>query len=188
MKKIFSIMNVFTRLPEWLISTLVLFALLFIVFARVLLRPQLMVIGSDFIQFYFWEHFTRSELAAGRLPIWNPYFFSGYPLLANPQSLVFYPPAMLLRLVPLGYALGLGIFFAFVVGGRGHVWADAASKFESRRRLYISDHVYVGRRRRHSHRSRPSRMDLYDCLDALGDMELAKTLFENGKRSAISQA
>jgi len=114
LKKIFSIINAFTRLPEWLISTLVLFALLFIVFARVLLRPQLMVIGSDFIQFYFWEHFTRSELAAGRLPIWNPYFFSGYPLLANPQSLVFYPPAMLLRFVPLGYALGLGIFL--------HLW------------------------------------------------------------------
>ncbi len=114
MKKTFPIINAFTRLPEWLISTLVLFALLFVVFARVLLRPQLMVIGSDFIQFYFWEHFTRSELAVGRLPIWNPYFFSGYPALANPQSLVFYPPAILLRFVPLGYALGLGIFL--------HVW------------------------------------------------------------------
>src|SRR2546421_5959431 len=31
-------------------------------------------------------------LRAGHLPVWNPYTFSGYPLLATNQAAVLYPP------------------------------------------------------------------------------------------------
>ena len=35
------------------------------------------------------------QLSAGRLPAWNPYLWSGSPLLADPQSQAFYPPTLI---------------------------------------------------------------------------------------------
>ena len=35
--------------------------------------------------------FLRQELAAGRLPLWNPFTYSGHPFLADIQAAVFYP-------------------------------------------------------------------------------------------------
>lgn len=110
------------RLPEWASAPAVMFGMAWLVFGRLLLRPALMTSGSDFLQFYFWENFTREELAAGRLPLWNPYFFSGYPALANPQMMVFYPPAVLLRLLPLGYSYGIGFMLHMGWAGLGMYW------------------------------------------------------------------
>jgi Bacterial membrane protein YfhO len=107
------------RLPEWLWAALIFLGFAFLVFGRVILRPTLMVSGSDFLQFYFWEGFTRAELLAGRLPLWNPYFFAGYPAAANPQMLLFYPPAMLLRLLPISYAFGVSIWLHMSWAGLG---------------------------------------------------------------------
>ena len=42
-------------------------------------------------QQYPYRFAAISELKAGRLPQWNPYSFSGTPLLANLQAAVFYP-------------------------------------------------------------------------------------------------
>jgi len=104
---------------EYFSATLILFGLSFLIFARALLRPNLIVSGSDFTQFYFWEGFTRAELAQWRLPQWNPFFFSGYPFLANPQMMVFYPPAWFLRFFPLDYSFGLGMMLHIGWAGLG---------------------------------------------------------------------
>ncbi|MCC6405795.1 MAG: hypothetical protein IT453_01420, partial [Planctomycetes bacterium] len=65
-----------------------------------------------------WLAFAREELAAGRLPLWNPYNAAGVPLHANYQSAIFSPLSVpyylfefktaailsaLLRLVLLGW-------------------------------------------------------------------------------------
>lgn len=42
-------------------------------------------------QQYPWKTFSAQQLTKGELPLWNPYAFSGYPLLANVQTAVFYP-------------------------------------------------------------------------------------------------
>ncbi len=42
-------------------------------------------------QLYPWKMLVIEELREGRLPMWNPYNFSGSPLLANLQSSVFNP-------------------------------------------------------------------------------------------------
>ena len=42
-----------------------------------------------------WKIFTISEWQAGRVPLWNPYNFSGTPHAANWQSAVFYPANLL---------------------------------------------------------------------------------------------
>lgn len=50
------------------------------------------LLGADAVrQIYLWKEFAAQEAKAGRLPLWNPYTFSGQPLLANFQSSVFYP-------------------------------------------------------------------------------------------------
>ncbi len=42
-------------------------------------------------QLYPWRVLGMSQLGEGRLPLWNPYNFSGAPLLANHQSAILYP-------------------------------------------------------------------------------------------------
>lgn len=42
-------------------------------------------------QMYPWKTFVIETIQHGQLPLWNPYNFSGTPLLANLQSAVFYP-------------------------------------------------------------------------------------------------
>jgi hypothetical protein len=46
--------------------------------------------------------FVRQSLLAGEFPGWNPYQGLGFPLLADPQYGVFYPPNWLFLLVPNG--------------------------------------------------------------------------------------
>ncbi len=42
-------------------------------------------------QLYPWKNLAIDMLKSGQIPLWNPYNFSGAPLLANNQSAVFYP-------------------------------------------------------------------------------------------------
>lgn len=42
-------------------------------------------------QIYPWKTLVIDQLKQGKIPFWNPYNFSGAPLLANFQSAVFYP-------------------------------------------------------------------------------------------------
>lgn len=57
--------SLFDRYPEWLTSSAVMFLLAFSAFAHILLRPWLLISGNDLLIYYFWEHFTREQLAAG---------------------------------------------------------------------------------------------------------------------------
>lgn len=43
--------------------------------------------------------FLAGSLARGDSPFWNPYVFSGHPQVADPQSLIFSPPYLLLALI-----------------------------------------------------------------------------------------
>ena len=95
--------------------------------------------GIDSGNLYAWEVYTRSVLAEGHLPFWNPYHFAGTPHLADPQTTVFYPPAFILRwLVPLpayfGWMMalhlwiaGAGTLFTARVLGLGWMAASAAA-------------------------------------------------------------
>ena len=54
--------------------------------------------------------FQQRELLAGRLPLWNPYTYSGHPFLADVQAAVFYPIGNLFILLslPFGPQWGMG--------------------------------------------------------------------------------
>ena len=50
------------------------------------------LLSADSIrQIYLWKEFAADQFKKGQFPLWNPYTFSGQPLLANFQSSVFYP-------------------------------------------------------------------------------------------------
>ena len=49
--------------------------------------------------FYPMFRFLGEALRHGTVPLWNPYHFSGYPAVADPQSLIFTPSMMLFALL-----------------------------------------------------------------------------------------
>lgn len=51
-------------------------------------------------ELYPWKTMVTKSLKLGIFPLWNPYNFSGAPLLANYQSQVFYPFTFLYFLMP----------------------------------------------------------------------------------------
>lgn len=65
---------------------------------------QNMQVSDPVRQQYLWRELAVSQMKNGQLPLWNPYNFSGYPLLANFQSAVFYPLNLLMFVVPFEYA------------------------------------------------------------------------------------
>ncbi|MGD9496355.1 MAG: hypothetical protein AB7Y46_08590, partial [Armatimonadota bacterium] len=58
-------------------------------------------------QFYPWRLFAAREARAGRLALWNPHQFCGYPFMANGQSALLYPPNWLLPLIDVCWGMGL---------------------------------------------------------------------------------
>lgn len=59
------------------------------------------VIAMDVIrQIYPWKTLAFDLIKQGQLPLWNPFNFSGTPLLANLQSSIFFPGGLLFLLLP----------------------------------------------------------------------------------------
>ncbi|MGL4648950.1 MAG: hypothetical protein ACRC1H_06065, partial [Caldilineaceae bacterium] len=56
--------------------------------------------GGDLVSFLYptWR-FAASELAAGRLPLWNPALYGGMPFVGDIQAGFFYPPHLLMFLM-----------------------------------------------------------------------------------------
>jgi hypothetical protein len=93
-------------------------------FARPLLRGEVLTFRDHSDYFQPLRYFTAEEVRHFRLPLWNPYNASGEPWLANPQTGVFYPPAWIFLLLPFPTAyvsflllhivlLGCGAFLLF---------------------------------------------------------------------------
>jgi|SRR5882724_2739225 len=73
---------------------------------------------SDVVnELYPWKHFTIEELKKGRIPLWNPYSFSGTPHLANYQSAVFSPFNLLFFIFPFIDAWSLVILLQPLLAG-----------------------------------------------------------------------
>ena len=87
-----------------------LVALALLLLPLLFFQPLLGLVGArrylaegDFIdQFLAFAGFAVRELAAGRLPLWNPYAYGGAPFWADIQSAVAYPPNLLLYLAAAG--------------------------------------------------------------------------------------
>ncbi len=58
-------------------------------------------------QFSAWNQVTQEALQDGEWPLWNPYVFTGVPLLANYQSAVLYPPHVLTAFLDIPVAMSV---------------------------------------------------------------------------------
>lgn len=67
-------------------------------------------------ELYPWKTLVISEIKSGKLPLWNPYNFSGTPLLANYQSQVFYPLGVIYLLFPQHIAWAIMVILQSALG------------------------------------------------------------------------
>ena len=70
-------------------------------------------------QFHAFALFQSREMAAGRLPLWSPGSYGGFPFVADPQAAVFYPVRWLTILgsLPWGYT-----YYVLEFEGILHLW------------------------------------------------------------------
>jgi len=64
-----------------------------------------------------WFSFAARELAAGHVPLWNPFCFCGTPFLAEPQTANFYPFHWLIAAAPLAFCINLFYVLHFALAG-----------------------------------------------------------------------
>jgi hypothetical protein len=73
------------------------------------------------VQHYFYPYHVMpaAQLAQGELPFWNPYAFSGLPLIGDGQTALFYPPNWLFFVLPGYAALNYVMLLQFSIAGVG---------------------------------------------------------------------
>lgn len=73
------------------------------------------IISDVFSQLYIWKSLVAESYRHFQWPLWNPYSYSGYPLLANFQSAAFSP--LNLFMILLGDQVGWTVLIIFGVFG-----------------------------------------------------------------------
>jgi hypothetical protein len=94
-------------------------AIAVLLFARPIVRNEVLTLRDHSDYFQPLRLFTCQELRRGHLPLWNPYNASGEPWLANPQTGVFYPPSWIFVIVPFATAYTLYLAFHVALLGCG---------------------------------------------------------------------
>src|SRR5690606_3923464 len=83
------------------------------------------VYGTDTVSHDYIMHlygWGTSISGLGEFPLWNPYMFSGMPMLASAALCPFYPSQWLYAILPFNMAFTLQYVFALAVGGIGAAW------------------------------------------------------------------
>lgn len=101
---------------------------------------QITIILGIMVLIFFWPHWLNSYpvvfgdnlymnfplkllafdlIKQGTLPLWNPYVFSGYPLLASMQAGIFYPPNWLFLILPPAIAFNINLLIPYFMGSLG---------------------------------------------------------------------
>lgn len=99
------------------VPIIVLILLPLIIFWRLIFAGEVLYWGVPLTQFYPWHTLINQALAAGQLPLWTDLLGNGAPLLANHQTAFFYPPNLLLRLLPVEHALGYLVVLHIIGAG-----------------------------------------------------------------------
>ena len=75
--------------------------------------------GDVYLHYYPLHSLCAEQVQAGNMPLWNPYIFAGQPLLANPQSAVFYPMTLLFYILSIPVAFNYTYILHFILAGFG---------------------------------------------------------------------
>ena len=80
--------------------------------------PQNVLLSDHVQQFYVWHYLAAQSMQSdGRIPLWNPHFLGGQPLLANAQPALYYPVNWLLFWLNPGLVAAIRSMFNFFVAG-----------------------------------------------------------------------
>ncbi len=100
-------------LPSILIFFL-FFTLFFLFFDRSLFTGNLLFTERDLSIFFIPPRYLwQKAIKQGMLPLWNPYFYCGYPLFATLQPAILYPINLLLLILPFSKGYNLSIILHF---------------------------------------------------------------------------
>ncbi|MBI4579615.1 MAG: YfhO family protein [Planctomycetes bacterium] len=75
------------------------------------------LIGDMLYENLAWKTLQRDCVLNGEWPLWNPDSFCGHPLYATGQTSTFYPPNLILVLVPLPYGYVIYSWLHLLAGG-----------------------------------------------------------------------
>jgi hypothetical protein len=73
-------------------------------------KPWTILQWDSLAQYFPWRHFAAESLRNGQIPLWNPYQFTGTPMMANAQSAIFYPLNFPFLIMDTAYAFGVCAF------------------------------------------------------------------------------
>ncbi|MBI4320335.1 MAG: YfhO family protein [Chloroflexi bacterium] len=98
------------------LALFLLLALVVVFYNKIILFGQILV-GYDILTYFYPnESYAAEALSQLRLPLWNPYLFTGVPFLANLQTAVFYPFNLLFLVFAIphafAYSVALHVFLA----------------------------------------------------------------------------
>ena len=120
-------------------------------------------------------------LGAGHLPFWNPYHFAGTPHLADPQTTVFYPPALLLRWLPVPAFLGWMVALHLWIAGAGTLFAARVLGLGWMAAAAAGGRRDARRQRARMDPRRPSAPDVFGRLGSAGPSGLAVVSVRSGR-------
>ena len=83
-------MKIANRRPEWETPAL-LFAVTLFFYWKVLFTDRVMFPWDAADFFYPYFAFVHDSLRHFRLPLWDPYVMSGFPIIGDPEAQIFYP-------------------------------------------------------------------------------------------------
>jgi hypothetical protein len=98
----------------------------FLIFWREALGREVFYLHDVQYYFYPYHRLVVDTLRAGHLPLWNPYAFSGIPLLGDGQTAMFYPPNWIFFALAPIHALAVVTLAQFSIAGVG-MWGYARS-------------------------------------------------------------
>lgn len=87
-------------------------------FLDVVLRGQVFFAGDIMNVYSPWQIYNHEALSGGRMPLWCNDFFTGFPLFAESQGALFYPPTRLVYLfAPKYQAFSVDVLLHFLLAG-----------------------------------------------------------------------
>ncbi|MCX6647170.1 MAG: hypothetical protein NTY09_12560, partial [bacterium] len=99
-------------------NLIIILILVVLFFQDILLRGQVFFAGDIMNVYSPWQWYNNQALMAGRMPLWSDDLFMGFPLFAESQGALFYPPTRLIyAFIPTVRAFSYDVVLHFLLAG-----------------------------------------------------------------------